>query len=278
MTATSEPSVDVVAAFGGDLRPFERLPGGQGTAWRAGPVVLKVVGDEREVAWLAALLDHVPDGPEFRIGRPVTTPEGAYVVDGWGAARWLEGSHEPGRFDDLVATSDAFHGALASAPATWPDFLRDRTTPWAIGDRVAWGEASLREDAVRVRAVLDRLMPLAAADADGFVRQVVHGDVGGNVLFADASGLPPAVIDLSPYYRPRAFANAILVADSVAWERAPLSLAERFLAPDESRAELLARAVTFRLVAAVELWGATSARVEAELEAFGPIVSLLDLP
>ena len=131
---------------------------------------------------------------------------------------------------------------------------------------------------MRVRAVLDRLVPLGATDADGFVRQVVHGDVGGNVLFADASGLPPAVIDLSPYYRPRAFANAILVADSVAWEHAPLTLAERFLAPDESRAELLARAVIFRLVAAVELWGATSARVEAELEAFRPIVSLLDLP
>ena len=278
MTATSEPSVEVVAAFGGHLSAVEPLPGGHGTSWRAGSVVLKVVGDEREVAWLAALLDYVPDGPEFRIGRPVTTPDGAYVVDGWGATRWLEGSHEPGRFDELLATSDAFHGALASAPAAWPDFLRDRTTPWAIGDRVAWGDASLRADAVRVRAVFDRLMSLAAADADGFVRQVVHGDVGGNVLFADASGLPPAIIDVSPYYRPRAFADAILVVDSVAWERAPLTLAERFLAPDESRAELLARAVVFRLVAAVELWGAESARVEAELEAYRPIVSLLDLP
>lgn len=276
--ASEEPSVEVVAAFGGDVSACAPLPGGQGTSWRAGSVVLKPVGDEREVAWLATLLEPVPDGPEFRLGRPITLPDGSGVVDGWGATRWLEGSHEPGRFDELLATSDAFHRALASAPAPWPDFLRDRTSPWAIGDRVAWGEASMRADAEPVRAMFGRLLPLVATDWKGSPSQVIHGDVGGNILFADASGLPPAIIDFSPYYRPRSFANAILVADSVAWERAPIVFAARYLATVESGRELLARAVVFRLAAAVEHWGATSTRVAAELAAYRPLVAMLDLP
>ena len=98
------------------------------------------------------------------------------------------------------------------------------------------------------------------------------------MLFADASGLPPAVIDVSPYYRPRSFADAVLVADAVAWDDAPLTFAERFLATGESRTELLARALVFRVVAAVELWGVESARVAAEVQAYHPLVSLLDLP
>ncbi len=241
-------------------------------------MVLKPVGDEREVAWLAALLEPVSDGPDFRVGRPITLPDGSSAVDGWGATHWLEGSHEPGRFDDLLATSDAFHRALASAPVPWPDFLRDRTSPWAFGDRVAWGEASMRAAALPLRAMFNRLVPLLRTVWKGTAPQVIHGDVCGNVLFADANGLPPAIIDVSPYYRPQSFANAILVADSVAWEYAPMTFAERYLATGESRAELLARAVIFRLAAAVELWGATSARVEAELDAYRPVVSMLDLP
>ena len=108
--------------------------------------------------------------------------------------------------------------------------------------------------------------------------QVLHADLGGNVLFADASGLPPAIIDVSPYFRPRPFADAVLVADAVAWDHAPLTFAERFAAADASRREAIGRAVVFRLVAALELWGAASQRVDAEVDAYQPIVALLDVP
>ncbi len=56
------------------------------------------------------------------------------------------------------------------------------------------------------------------------------------------------------------------------------AFAERFVATAESGAELLARALVFRLVAAIELWGAESARVAAEVQAYEPLVTLLDLP
>ena len=278
MSAPDEPSDRVVAAFGGEVTQMTRLPGGQGGSFRAGPVALKPVTDEREVAWLATVLAHVDGGNEFRVGRPITLPDGSCALGGWSATSWLEGAHEPSRFDDVLAVSGAFHRALAEVPATWPEFLRDRTTPWAVGDRVAWGETAVATGSHTLRGLLDRLAPHLAGEPRGLSLQVIHGDIGGNVLFADASGLPPAVIDMSPYYRPRSFADAVLVADAVAWDGAPLTFAERFLATAESGSALLARALVFRVVAAVELWGAASARVAAEVQAYHPLVALLDLP
>jgi Ser/Thr protein kinase RdoA (MazF antagonist) len=48
--------------------------------------------------------------------------------------------------------------------------------------------------------------------------QVIHGDLTGNVLFDDSQ--PPAIIDFSPYWRPAAYASAIVVADALVWKRA----------------------------------------------------------
>ena len=47
-----------------------RLPGGQGTAWRAGPVVLKPVDSLQAGRWFADLYDTLT-GPGFRVPRPV---------------------------------------------------------------------------------------------------------------------------------------------------------------------------------------------------------------
>jgi hypothetical protein len=71
----------------------------------------------------------------------------------------------------------------------------------------------------------------------------VHGDLSGNVLFH--RGLPPAVIDVSPYWRPPAFAEGILVADGLLWwgEGAELMTAAR-LSGDPSWS---ARGLLFRL-------------------------------
>jgi uncharacterized protein (TIGR02569 family) len=278
VTATFAPPADVVSAFGGDPTQLARLSGGQGGSWRAGSVVLKRVDDEREIGWLAAILEHVADGADFRVARPIAVPDGSYAVDGWSATCWVEGAHDPSRFEDALTVSDAFHRALADVPATWPEFLRDRTTPWAVGDRAAWGEQQVRGHAGPLRAVLDRLEPLLVGTWAGSPPQVIHADLGGNVLFADAGDLPPAIIDVSPYFRPRPFADAVLVADAVAWDGAPLTFAERFLSTGTSRREALGRAVVFRLVAALELWGAESARVDAELHGYQPILALLDLP
>jgi prepilin-type processing-associated H-X9-DG protein len=123
-----------------------------------------------------------------------------------------------------------------------PAFLDGRTDRWAIGDRVAWDEpAAGRPGAVK------HLPALAAACRPvGAPSQLIHGDLTGNVLFAD--GLPPLVLDLSPYWRPAPFAAAVVVADALVFEGAGADLAGR-LTGEPDGAQYLLRALIFRVVA-----------------------------
>ncbi len=94
--------------------------------------------------------------------------------------------------------------------------------------------------AQRVSPVHARLAALVRPH-DGH-HQLVHGDLAGNVLFG---GGPPAVLDLSPYWRPVGYAVGITVADGLLFHRAGADLLDR-AAPDTDPA-LVARAALFRL-------------------------------
>lgn len=77
--------------------------------------------------------------------------------------------------------------------------------------------------------------------------QLVHGDLGGNVLFDDR--LPPAVIDFSPYWRPPGWASAVVVADALVYKGASLGDIQSFVDPQLLVRALIFRAVTDRLAA-----------------------------
>jgi len=72
--------------------------------------------------------------------------------------------------------------------------------------------------------------------------QLVHGDLTGNVLFAQDQ--PPAVIDLSPYWRPPKYAEGVVLADALCWHDAPPSL----LKEAEVSVTAVARGLLFRLL------------------------------
>ena len=74
--------------------------------------------------------------------------------------------------------------------------------------------------------------------------------------------LPPAVIDVSPFWRPVEYADAIVVADALAWGDADDSLAEGLL--QRQGDQLLLRAVLFRV--AVD---------PTEVGPYGRVISLL---
>ena len=73
--------------------------------------------------------------------------------------------------------------------------------------------------------------------------QVIHGDLINNVLFAD--DLPPAVIDVSPFWRPRRYADAIVAVDAIGWNGAGAEAAASLADPEG--VQLLVRAALFRL-------------------------------
>lgn len=275
-----QPGPAIIEAFGGDPASAELMTKGDPAVWWAGPVVLKPVGDPARHAWLGGLLRDVPDAPGFRLSRPVPTVTGEWVLAGWTASQWLSGFHRKGQWDRTLAASDVLHRVLAStlpAPAALPA-IPPSSSPWAVGDAAAWGEIPLPEPVAEV------IPDLAARVADVLVRpwagalpQLIHGDLGGNVLFEDDPAVPVGVIDFSPYVRPADFAGAVVVADAVAWEGAPLNLSIGFATSRPHGDELLARAVVYRLVATARLFDGNPVRLQADAAAYSPLLDTLHL-
>ncbi len=95
---------------------------------------------------------------------------------------------------------------------------------------------AFRPGALRLREALE---PLGRC-------QLVHGDLTGNVLFA--RDLPPAVIDLSPYWRPPEYAEGVVLADALCWHDASPSLL-----PDAGvSVTAVARGLLFRMLTTSE--------------------------
>jgi uncharacterized protein (TIGR02569 family) len=182
-------------------------------SWSAGDVVLKPVDvdDLEELAWQAQIFAQIP-AAGFRLARPRRAADGSLCIDGWCAAEYVAGTHETRRWPEIVAVGERFHAALRGIRR--PSFLDQRSSPWAIGDRVAWGEIPASEfpHVRHLPELVSALRPVTAPS------QLIHGDLTGNVLFDSAQ--PPAIIDFSPYWRPAAYASAIVIADALVWEGA----------------------------------------------------------
>lgn len=132
----------------------------------------------------------------------------------------VSGQPDVARCDDVLDVADAFHQAIAALPR--PAFIDVRDDAWSYGDRVAWEE--LPVDPLGVMA--DLLLRLAHARRPvDLPAQPVHGDLLGNVLFAEQEA--PAVIDWPVYFRPTLWAEAVAVVDALTWCGAPEDLISR---------------------------------------------------
>ena len=254
------------AAYG--VESATPLAGGQGTTYGNGDVVLKPVIDVEEAEWLAAVLFALPEPDRLRIIRPVTSASGEWVVGGWSAWQRLGGTPRSGAWRETVAVSRQFHEVVAAVP--WSSAIA-RHNPWARGDQLAWGERGLDVPVpANLRPTLDRLRELS--QPLDLSSQLVHRDVLHNVLFDDT--LPPAVIDVSPAWRPARYAEAIVVVDAIGWDGAPPGAIDA-LADDEG-VQLLVRATLFRLASAVVLCEDDPDRLDAERATYERVVDALE--
>jgi len=297
------PGSEVLACFGASADPVP-LPGGQGTAWRSGDVVLKSAGDLRVARWTADLyrdldslgplspLDHLDPlparrDPGFRVPRPLSTVAGDGAAGDWvaqdpAAGAWVAWQWLPGEpaswagvspfWPPLIAASRAFHAALAGRPA--PPWLGRDGSQWRVGDQVAWGErdpgsilaAAPGSLAGQLRSLLAALRPVRLP------AQLIHGDLGGNVLFA--AGEPPAVIDFSPYWRPAGLALAVAAVDALTWSGADPAILDE-LAGEPELDQLLARAHVCRLVTEIVSQRGDPAGLDTVARTGQPVTSLI---
>ncbi|MGV9378840.1 TIGR02569 family protein [Nonomuraea sp. NPDC003707] len=261
----TQPPPGVLAAFG-LTAPVRPLAGGRGRTFRAGDAVVKPVDGAEEAEWSARVFAGLSPTAGFRVPRPLRSRDGGYVVEGWTASEFLDGREGPaGKWEALIAAGRAFHRELRHLPR--PALLDRRDDPWAAADRIAWGEAP-PPPPTNADELLGRLGELAGPVTAP--SQLIHGDLTGNVLFHP--GRPPVVIDFSPYWRPVAYAEAVVVADGLLYHRADPELIEAVL-PGREGLHLLARALIFRL-ATTAVW---AGRVpEDELTRFAGVTHLAE--
>lgn len=240
MLVPTQPPAHVLAAFGAAATP-EQLPGGRGLAFRCADMVLKPVDSTAEASWVAATFEQLRVSG-VRVARPVRSSDGRWVVAGWCAQRFVSGRVEP-RYSDIIETSLTLHQAMTGVPQ--PRYLRDRDDLYSWADRLAWGEPVSRRWALPDGHGARLFGELARARSEvGLPDQVVHGDMFGNVLFAGTA--PPAVIDITPYWRPASWAAAVIAIDALSWGGAPTELLEEWAHLPEWP-QMLLRALLFRL-------------------------------
>lgn len=243
--APARPPDHVLTAFNAVGHELERLPGSRGRTWRAGNTVVKAVDEPVEASWLASVLEQRPV-PGVRIARPIRSTDGRWVVSGWTAHRFVAGGLAP-RFDEIRVAGQALHEAMADVPE--PRFLRERSDLASWADRLAWGEVLDTEERLGQGHAVALYRELAASRRPVTApSQLTHGDLFGTVLFAGDAD--PAVVDVTPFWRPAGWASAVLAIDAVARGGAPIEVIGEW-ADGPDWPQLVRRAALFRLAASL---------------------------
>ncbi|RLK54691.1 TIGR02569 family protein [Actinokineospora cianjurensis] len=231
------PPPHVRAAFG--AKNAEPVLVEHGPVWRCGDIALRQAVNPAEASWVAQTLGEL-EVPELRVGRPVRSSDGRYVVGGWVGFRFVPGRSEP-RYDEVISASLRLHKVTAELRR--PRFLGLRADVFATADRLAWGEEKKVTLDPHLGGRLFEIYGESRKDVT-LTPQVVHGDLFGNVLFdGDAD---PGIIDFTAFFRPPEWAAAVVVVDAMAWGGADEAIAKRWGHLPEWPQALL-RALLFRL-------------------------------
>ncbi|WAO97193.1 Hypothetical protein NCS54_01490700 [Fusarium falciforme] len=248
-----QPTEDVLEAFCISTPPVP-INGGRGLCLRAGDTILKSSDDDEESEWVGTFCESItaPESSEYRTPRPIRSEHG-FVYKGWTAWTFLPGKWEP-NFEAILKACHSFHADVAKLGLEKPDFLATRRNRWTEADLVTWEEKTLNEVAdvnaeilSIIQPILDQLLQLRKPLPSDLKNELIHGDMTGNVLFDDNPDIPLGIIDITFYWRPAAYAEAIVVADGLAWHGRGRELVE-MLGTDEVRIQLLVRALYWRFL------------------------------
>ncbi|KAJ6781191.1 hypothetical protein PWT90_05968 [Aphanocladium album] len=262
MSATAVPE-NILAAFGvASNAALKPLPGGSLVCYLAGDdVVFRPSEDDAESEQIAEILSKLrkimPATAEYRVSRPIALVgcSERFVSGGWTAWSFLSGcGRDEIIWSETLHVCRAFHRDLGTLKISKPEFLDRRMNRFRLADRFAWGEASLEEMPnvtnstvlSRINGPIKELVEFRRPLSHELPNQLIHGDIGGNMLF-DSEGKPPGVIDMTFYWRPQGYGAAIVVADGLLWNQKGGDLIKLY-GTDADDIQLLVRAVLFRTV------------------------------
>jgi uncharacterized protein (TIGR02569 family) len=234
-------------------------------AWHCGDVLVRPVPDNAVAAWSARVLDGL-EVERLRLAQPIRSSDGRWVVAGWAACRFVSGTIEP-RHDAVLEVANRLHAAMASLPR--PHLLDGRDDLLTRSAAAAFGERRLVLDPATGGELFTGLAAYRAPIRSE--PQVVHPELFGSVLFADDG--TPALIELTPCWRPKEWAAAVVVVDALAWGGADDGILQRW-ADLAEWPQMLLRALLHRLALHAQHPEA-SARTLAGLERVSRLVAPL---
>eukprot|EP01091_Cochliopodium_minus_P010956 TRINITY_DN3022_c0_g1_i2.p1 TRINITY_DN3022_c0_g1~~TRINITY_DN3022_c0_g1_i2.p1 ORF type:complete len:294 (+),score=56.91 TRINITY_DN3022_c0_g1_i2:231-1112(+) len=191
------------------------LQGGRGTVYKSGDKIIKPVDNELENKEISLLMStKVKSTNELRFSNPIRSTNDNWIEDGYVCWSYLDGKECVGRYDEKIKICTLYSEAFKDIEQ--PEFCKNMPrNAWNIADEMVWDEniKNLKFEpkfSEIVHQIIDKFLPI------NFQNQIIHGDIGGNILFSEI-GNPPAVIDLTFYWRPYYFTHAFLVVDSISW-------------------------------------------------------------
>lgn len=214
----------VVAGFAGEQAGAPE-PAGHAwdNGWRIGGTVYSRAG--AHAGWSAKMREKLQvEG--VRIARPVRSTDGRFVLAGWKANGWIDGTPTRHRVDETVGAALRLADALTGLVGPPSDTIHD-DDPFVRADRLAWEETDLL------------LEPL---DVPG---QVGHADLLAATTYSGTQA--PAVTDLVPFstLRPHGYTAALVIVDGLLADTVDEAVIDRF-AHIPHLGQLLLRAHAYR--------------------------------
>jgi Ser/Thr protein kinase RdoA (MazF antagonist) len=173
-----------------------------------------------------------------------------FIFNGWTASSFLSGAIEVGRdFEEVLHVCRTFHADLAELGRVKHAAIVSRSNRWDEADKVTWGEKKLNEvpgvDQTvlsYLNPILEKLVQAKEPLTERVELQFIHADLAENVLFQEDPKELPAIIDLTLYWWPARYAEAIIVADALTWNGKGRELIQ-YYGTDEDGRQLLVRAL-----------------------------------
>jgi uncharacterized protein (TIGR02569 family) len=231
------PDLSILAAFDVSEEPV-LLPGGGGTCYRVENIVLKPTGNAIETSWLSEINNSLSSS-KFRIPKPIRATDGSWVFHGWSASEFLPGEPGSDNYAEAMEVCKEFHRAVKDIPE--PAWFAKKSDVFSLSDRMAWGEIPL-PDFEPAKKIFENVSGFLNENRLPF--QLIHGDWGpSQLLFHDE--LPPAVLDMTPYFRPADYSIADMLIGAVVYFGEDVSILD--MGKDiKDIDQLLLRAFVFR--------------------------------
>ena len=232
-----------------------KLMGGQNESFLVGSVVLKKVHNPEEYLWIVEVLKDI-NFYDALLVKPVMAKNGKFIIENFGATNYFPKSKNDFNVANTLQLCRSLNEKIKHISK--PEWMDKPNNPWKKAQKIAWETESNYSYPDEIQELLNLRKPLSLPV------QLVHIDLAQNILKNLLNQY--AIIDFTPAFFPKEYAEAVIIIDSIAWHQAPLSTIDYIEINPELSYQLFLRALIFRLV--VPLCNSSKTEYHAQKSAF----------